>query len=361
LNLITLDTSSDSGKPVDWDLALAGSQLLVTDGAIYTASHGGSNYNQTVVEKFDFGPNGIQWTASGTIDGTLLNSFSMDDHNGQLRVATTNASFIRREIPSPIGNIVLDLPPTGSSSNLYVLEEAAGGQLSVIGSITGLAPGEQIYAARFVQDLAYLVTFERVDPLFVINLADPTKPTVEGELKIPGFSQYMEMIGDDHILSVGRDADPATGMFGGIVVSLFDVRDASSPKLKSRVEVEGSRNLNLPMAFSNGGISDHHAVRYLASHETLALPIWGYFENGGGLGQFYKMLTFKVDVDKGIVQSGAIKFDSMVTRAVRLGDFLYSMSGSEITGSTIDSRCSRKRRSSTGGIDTVIGGIMELE
>src|SRR3954464_12757035 len=118
----------------------------------------------------------------------------------------------------------------GESNALSVLRQS-GDQLGVVGSVTNLANGETLRAARFVgDDRAYLVTVHQVDPLFTVDLTDPTHPRVAGQLTIPGFSSYLQPVSNDLLLGLGRDVDANTKPDKGLQLSLFDVSDAAHPK-----------------------------------------------------------------------------------------------------------------------------------
>jgi Beta propeller domain len=167
---------------------------------------------KTAIHAFDFDGEMVTYKASGLVDGVLLNSYSMSERNGNLRVATT-------EQAGDFGS--------ASSSSVRVLARQGDG-LESIGSVTGLGVTEQIYAVRFIGDLGYVVTFRQTDPLYVIDLKDPTKPAVAGELKIPGFSSYLHPFGEGYLLGVGQSATDE-GRTTGAQLSLFDVRDPSKP------------------------------------------------------------------------------------------------------------------------------------
>lgn len=163
----------------------------------------------------------INYTGMGAVDGYIINQYSMDEHEGFFRVATTTVDRDWNE-----------------TNNLFILDE----KLSVVGSVTGLAEGETIRSVRFSGDTGYVVTFEQTDPLFVIDLSDPTAPEVLGELKIPGFSEYLHVIGDGLLLGVGRHTaelysrdeygnETVEGVTDkGLKVSIFDVSDPANPK-----------------------------------------------------------------------------------------------------------------------------------
>lgn len=128
-------------------------------------------------------------------------------------------------------------------------------------------PNERIYSVRFMQDRAYIVTFDRIDPLYVIDLADPAKPRIAGELEIPGFSNYLHPIGSDKLLGVGKEA--AVNKYGntidlGVKVSLFDVADISQPKEVGAIAI-GKRGSSTALSHNHlafTGIQQEDAYRF---------------------------------------------------------------------------------------------------
>ena len=191
----------------------------------------------TAVHRFDLAGTGpATYTGSGVVPGALLDQYSLSERGDDLRLVTTT------ETVGPL----TDLPAGGASGadvgaaevrampssegRLAVLRPTGDGTLAEVGHVEDLGVGERVQSVRFLDDLAYVVTFRRTDPLYAIDLSDPTAPTVLGELKIPGFSEYLHPLGDGRLLGVGRDADPATGMDRGFKVSLFDVTDPTAPR-----------------------------------------------------------------------------------------------------------------------------------
>jgi len=169
---------------------------------------------QTKILAFSITGGTLDAKASGTISGTLLNQYSMDEYQGNLRIAATSGGW----------NSV-------TSNNIIVLDS----NLAVISSLTGLAPGEQIYSARFAGDRIYLVTFLQVDPFFVIDASDPANLTVLGKLKIPGYSNYLQMLGDNTVLAIGNATYTSGGSVipAGLKIAIFDVADPANPVMKS--------------------------------------------------------------------------------------------------------------------------------
>ncbi len=166
---------------------------------------------RTVIHRFSLA-DGVDYVASGEVIGTLLNSYSMSEFEGDLRVATTAFS-------GDFGG--------GQDNGVHVLR-LDGDELVEIGAVRGLGRGEQIQGVRFDGPRGYVVTFRQVDPLYVIDLSEPDDPRMVGELKIPGYSTYLKPIGDDRVIGVGMSGTDA-GVITGAQVSLFDVSDPSRP------------------------------------------------------------------------------------------------------------------------------------
>jgi hypothetical protein len=146
-----------------------------------------------------------------------------------------------------------------------VLKET-GNAMARIGQVGGLGQGERIYAVRFLGDRGYVVTFRRIDPLYVLDLSDPANPMVTGQLKIPGYSAYLHPMSGDLLIGVGQDATPE-GRVTGTQVSLFDVADPTSPKRLQQ--------LTLGAGWSEAE-SDHHAFLFWARTGLLVIPVTSY-------------------------------------------------------------------------------------
>ena len=263
----------------------------------------------TQIHRFDIsGEGGAIYRSTGEVTGWLLSQFSMDEHQGHLRVAST------------------DSPPfwstDSSESRVTVLAEREG-VLEQVGMVDGLGEGEQIYAVRFMGDLGYVVTFRQVDPLYVIDLADPAQPSVSGELKILGYSAYLHPIGDDLLLGVGQDATEE-GVTKGTQLSVFDVTDPSAPALVDQVQVAGG---------SSDVEWDHHAFLYWEGLVVLPLNVYAWDEETGQDESFYGALAVRFhgdelgagqrlsqDAPKGNEWSAGIR------RSLVIGERLYTVS-----------------------------------
>lgn len=266
-----------------------------------------------------------RYVASGRVFGTPLNPFSLSEHQGHLRIATT-------ERPLDEGETV---------NHLFVLGLGADADgdpaLVVTGQITDLAPTEQIYAARFQGERGFLVTFRQVDPLFTLDLSDPTRPAVVGELKVPGFSTYLHPLGADHLIGVGQSADEG-GRVTGMQLSLFDVSDFARPAL--------AHAHPLGEGWSDA-LYDHHAFTYWAPEALLMLPIntWSREAEAAHNG----LELFRVDVDTGFAASGFIDHGDLagwqagIERSVVIGDAVYTISATGMKANGIDDLAERAR------------------
>ena len=316
LSVFTIDMQADVPTVEDGNsvLTTTGREIFMSRESLYLFQHKWDGPQQTQIIKFDVDAKevDIEPVASGVVPGRMLDQFSADEYNGDLRIATTVGWG------------------ENSSSGVYVLDDEAGA-LEVKGSVEKLAPTEQIFSARFMGDRAYIVTFRQVDPLFAIDMSDPTNPSVKGELKITGFSEYMQPIDANHLVGIGRDADPRTGRPDALQLSLFDVSDMTDPQLVDRYTFEGGRST------WSAAEHDHHAFRYFAQQETLAVPVssnengtWIRDEEGGRLWvpAIYNHALHVIDVDpeEGFSFRGAVEHPSQVQRSVRVGDALYSIS-----------------------------------
>jgi uncharacterized secreted protein with C-terminal beta-propeller domain len=220
----------------------------------------------TDVHAFDLTGDGAaaSYVASGRVRGTVLDQFSLSELDGRLRVATTVDGWWT-PLPAVRGASSMPVQPQQSESFVTVLE-SDGTTLHRVGEVGGLGIGEQIYSARFVGDLAYVVTFRQTDPLYVLDLRDPTAPVVAGELKIPGYSSYLQLVDEGRLLGVGQDATD-TGRTTGFAESLFDVADPSAPSRLAQLAVPNGYSL---------AEQDHHALLWWGTTDTLVVPLQSF-------------------------------------------------------------------------------------
>ncbi len=211
---------------------------------------------KTIIHKISINKDDIEYKTDGEVVGHVISQFSMDEKGEYFRIATTkNRTWSR----------YADKKQTESYNNLYVLDE----NLKMVGELEGLAKGERIYSVRFMQDRAYMVTFKQVDPLFVIDLKNPKKPKVLGELKIPGFSNYLHPYDEDTLIGLGRDTyenEWGGVRTGGVKLSLFDVEDVANPKEVDTYILGSSGSDSV-------AIHDHKAFLFSKEKGLLVIPI----------------------------------------------------------------------------------------
>lgn len=237
------------------------------------------------------GREAAQYLASGRVRGTVLDQFSLSEHDGRLRIATT-VSPMWWGWSGPAPQTTREMRAPVSESYVTVLERD-GEELTRIGEVGGLGRNEQIYSTRFVGDQAYVVTFRRTDPLYVVDLRDPSAPRVAGELKINGYSSYLQLIGEGRLLGVGQDGTD-TGLITGFAESLFDVTDPSAPTRLAQLTIPGGNSL---------AEQDHHALLWWDATDTLVVPLQAWDLQGSIWEQGVLVTTVN---DAGIVERGRI-------------------------------------------------------
>ncbi|NCN65245.1 MAG: hypothetical protein GW779_06390 [Candidatus Altiarchaeum hamiconexum] len=213
---------------------------------------------QTTINKIGIKHGRITPKAGGSVPGTILNQFSMDEYNKNFRIATTTQKYSDNQ-----------------ANNIYVLDA----DLKIMGKIEDIAPGESIYSVRFMGKKAYMVTFKRIDPLFVIDLSNPDKPTLAGKLKIPGYSDYLHPYDENHLIGIGKEVDESIDAdkvhssdavyytaIQGVKLAIFDVRDIEHP-VEMYKKVIGDRGTD------SDATRDHKAFLFDKEKNLLVIPI----------------------------------------------------------------------------------------
>jgi hypothetical protein len=257
----------------------------------------------TQIHQFNLTDTGPRYTGTGQVDGWLNDQFSFSEYDGYLRVATTDMDWWWGT-PS-------DEDAAEAANNIFVLENQDGA-LTVVGEVRGIAPGERIFASRMIGEKGYLVTFRQVDPLFTIDLSDPTDPTVIGELHLPGFSSYLHPLGDDHLLAVGMDGEE-DGTINGLAVNVFDVSDFANPRLAHQWTLESD-----DWSWSEA-LWDHHAFTY--HRGVLTFPAYTWTDLGNGDWDYFSgAIVLDASAD-GIHELGRIDHRDLVAESECLHDW----------------------------------------
>jgi uncharacterized secreted protein with C-terminal beta-propeller domain len=350
--IMAVNMKDDAQEPVHQTLLVgAASSLYVSMANIYVTFPGQAvdivalpeqmaevvyDAPKTAVHRIHIDGGVIEYDGSGEVPGRLLNQFSMDEHQGYFRVATTTDHFSRE------GGATL-------TNQVYVLDEA----LNVVGQLEDLAPGEQIHSARFMGNRCYLVTFKNIDPLFVIDLKDPYNPKVLGELKITGYSDYLHPYDENHVIGIGKEAVAAEegdfAWYQGVKISLFDVSDVSKPKEIGKYEI-GDRGTDSPV------LQDHKALLFDKAKNLLVIPVlvaeidataypYGIPPYAYGEGVWQGAYVFSISLEEGLQFRGGITHstdadfgqygyyystDCSVERSLYIDDILYTISDAKI-------------------------------
>jgi uncharacterized secreted protein with C-terminal beta-propeller domain len=288
------------------------------------------------LHRFDLSdPTKAVYAASGEVRGIVLNQWSMSEHEGFLRVATTEDRFTRTDAPS--------------SSSFVTVLDARADKLTKVAGIDDISPGERIYGVRFMGATGYVVTFRQIDPLHVVDLSDPRAPKLQGELKIPGYSAYLHPVGDGLLLGVGRDAD-LEGRPLGVSVSLFDVQDPAAPK---RLDVERLNDTYTQVEH------DHHAFTWWEPSRLALLPVElqnvvaepvspdGQQTAPDKVVPTSYLYSFRVS-NGSLTKVGRLthaehsqQYAGQITRSVVVGDTVFSISGAGIAASDLETLAER--------------------
>ena len=302
-------------------------------GPLFWRGFGG---NTTIFRVALNGSGLTQVQSEGMIPGTVLNQFSIDEYNGYLRVATTGYRQLANQTSVQVNNV-------------YVLDQS----MKVVGAVENLAPTQRIYSVRFLRDTGYVVTYNRIDPLFAILFTDPTHPVVLSALELTGFSDYLHPIGNNLLLGVGKETVPAPSEQGyvlylGVKLTLFNVASNGSSTVVANLTI-GDRGSDSPVS------THHHAFVYDAQDGIAAFPILvakdNYSSSGGvsvwtyGAEVYQGAFFFKVS-QTGIKLLGSVTQlskgapvdqnpDFYINRIVIIGGYAYSISNRMVLVSTL--------------------------
>ncbi|WP_258359643.1 beta-propeller domain-containing protein [Moorella sulfitireducens (nom. illeg.)] len=304
----------------------------------------------TVVYRFALDQGRAEYTGRGEVAGNILNQFSMDEYKGYFRIATTRGDIWRND-------------ENTAKNNIYILDQS----LTVVGRLEGIAPGERIYAARFMGERCYLVTFKNVDPFFVVDLQDPKEPKILGALKIPGYSDYLHPYDENHIIGFGKDTVEISQLdrqgksmgsmafYQGMKMALFDVMDVQNPVEKFKVTI-GDRGTDSEL------LHNHKALLFARDKNLLAFPVtvmelkepqannYNTFPAYGEF-TFQGAYVYNIDLVDGFTLKGRISHlnaqdyqqagqyfynsDKNIERILYIGDTLYTVSKSMIKASNL--------------------------
>jgi hypothetical protein len=334
-SLVSIDLDHPGPVKTATVISRSGAVYASEDSLYMAVPHSWNEKDVSTVHKFRVSDVAGQtkYLASGLVTGRVLNQFSMDEQDGILRIATTDGH-------DPDPDVV---------SYLSTLEQQHD-DLVKIGQVGGIAPHEDIRSVRFDGNRGFIVTFKKTDPLYVFDLSNPHAPAQLGELQIPGFSTYMHMLDDTHLLTIGYNANDegSFAWFDGVLLQIFDVTDPRNPVLAQKYLI-GTRGS------SSEALTDHLAFTWYPEQGLLSLPMT--ICEGGGNGVYGDTLTFSglmvfnTSIDTGFSEHGRIPHTigsgescgnwwtdatSVVKRSLFLDRFVYSLSDAELKVRSID-------------------------
>ena len=269
----------------------------------------GYGYDKTNITKFKLNNGSLEFKASESINGSLLNQFSMDEKDDYLRVATT---LNKGKLTTEEEYTSYEYLPT--SNNLYILDS----DLKAVGAIEDIAENETIYSVRFDGDIGYFVTFKEVDPLFSVDLSNPSNPTILGSLKIPGFSEYMHPFKENLLLGLGKEATE-NGETTGLKISMFDTSDKGNISEINKLVIE---DYKYSYSFYN-----HKSITVDSNKNLISFPAINDY------------VIFEYSKEKGVTEKGKITFETEDDdnyiyedniRGIYINNFLYLCSKSWI-------------------------------
>ncbi len=243
----------------------------------------------------------LKLVAVGKVQGRILDQFAMDEYKGYFRVATTSMKLI---LVNTTYTPYIDIG-FSSVNNIYILD----GNLEVVGKLEGIAPSEQVYSARFMGDILFLVTYRRIDPLFAINLSDPENPEIIGYVKIPGYSEYLHPYKNNMLIGIGIETDE-NGRPLGLKISIFNATDLKDIKEASTIVLKDDY-ITSPVLY------DHHAFVLNYEKNYMLIPIYRVMDSG------IYMITIDPDTGR-LTVKGYIPL-SYPERALYIGDYIYAI------------------------------------
>ncbi len=345
---IGLNITDDAQEPANMTLMTGGaSDMYVSLNDIYV-TYPASN-GETSIYRVHINENVINCEAQGNVPGSIINQYAMDEYNGYFRVATNSYNYDSNSGVSTQQN------------NVYVLDR----NLTIVGKLENLATGENLHSVRFMGEKCYLVTFHNVDPLFVIDLSQPTAPAKLGELHIPGYSDYLHPYDENTLIGVGKETVESSerdfAYYQGLKLSLFDVSNVNAPEQLSKVVI-GDRGTTSPV------LDDPKAFLFDKSRNLLVIPVQLYVINKTepmeewSYGQFawQGVYVFDVTLTGGFAVRGNVtqmdnaaallanpslmykssypwvNDDQWINRALYIGNTLYTVSDSRVQLNSLD-------------------------
>lgn len=289
-----LATPSNSPKIITY-LGSSAKNVYMSQNNLYMAQNVSG---ETVIYKFELGNSYPRFEAKGTVPGTIVNQFSMDEYDGNFRIATTKNNV----------------------SGVYILSES----MHRLGSVNNIARGEQIKSVRFEGNRGYIVTFRNTDPLFVVDLSKARAPKILGELKITGYSTYLHPYDENHVIGFGYSGN-SWGTNGFLKIALFDITDVNNPKQKFVEEIDAN---------TSDLLDDHKALLFSKDKNLIAFPVGSWYKKSNNYNDVGMVYT--INLDEGFSLRGKIEHDTDIKRMIFMDDVLYGISSGSVSAHNIN-------------------------
>lgn len=290
----------------------AGEDIYASQKNIYTTAHRYSkDSNKTDIMRFSLDGTKINQTGNFTVDGSILNQFSMDEYNGYFRIVTETTK-------QTVTDNYAFIDSSSKKTALYVYDK----DLKLCGKTDDVAKGESVKSVRFDGDIAYFVTFRQTDPLFTVDLSNPKSPKILSELKIPGFSEYLHIFSDNLLLGFGREADITTGGAEGLKLTMFDISDKTDVT-EIATKIFTSSDVYSPAEYN------HKAIFIDKEKSRIGIPYTIYTNDGEQ--NYYSIFEYDAknnefkEINKLKLSPNDYSeyFDNSYSRGLYIGDYFY--------------------------------------
>ena len=280
-----------------------------------------------MIYKFELENGKVSMKAKGEVEGRINDQFSLDEFEGNLRIAAT--VVVKPYSYNSFWGIYSEEETT---NRVYILDE----NLNELSRVDNMADGEKIYAVRFMGKIGYVVTFEQIDPLFVLDLSDPKNPEIKGELKIPGYSSYLHPYDETHVIGIGYNTKD--NGYGGVTnanmkMSMFDISDLNNPREMF------STSIGLAYAYSDITY-DHKALFYKASDNLIGFSYNTYDEEYTK--DYWAFDIYHIDLEKGFEKFARFaqkdNYETNIRRMIYIGDTVYGLSEKKVTSYNLNTQ-----------------------
>lgn len=299
------DTADKNSETTSLSVLAHSNQIYCSENNLYILRncYYSESGDTTAITKISLDGTRLTCSANGEVKGRFNNNYSFDEYEGNLRVVTTNYNYKTYK----------------NECALHILD----GKLEVIGSIPDITGGlnEEVKSVRFMGDVAYVVTFEQTDPLFVLDLSEPEAPAIKGELFMPGYSTYLHPLGNGMLLGIGYGGDEENADLNKLKIALYDVSDMTKPEILDEFII------------NNGETTANYnpkALIHYAAKNIIGIPVTVYsYSDYVKTVNSYAVITYTdgklASVEGFVHERSDYIYSSKLFRGTCIGDYLYTV------------------------------------